>query len=152
MWAQQWHDRYFDFAPFPDTPLVDITEALHKNKYSIHKLYTTSEAFFTSIGLYPMTPKFWARSLFKKPVDRDVVCHPSASNMGYHDDYRVKICTELNDDYFIQLIMKWDMWNIIWLMTKNNHMFIVKELIRVFMKLLEIQLACMQVSILLKYG
>jgi peptidyl-dipeptidase A len=100
MWAQTWHDRYFDLAPFNDTPLVNVTDMLLKKKYSIHKLYTTSEEFFTSIGLYPMTPKFWVRSMFKKPVDRDVVCHPSASNLGYHDDFRVKICTEINDDYF----------------------------------------------------
>jgi peptidyl-dipeptidase A len=47
-----------------------------------------------------MTDKFWARSMFKKPTDRDVVCHAAASDLGYHDDYRVRICTEINDDYF----------------------------------------------------
>jgi len=38
--------------------------------------------------------------LFKKPTDRNAVCQASAFHMGYHDDYRVKICTEINDDYF----------------------------------------------------
>ncbi|CAF0991980.1 unnamed protein product [Adineta ricciae] len=100
MWAQQWQDRLDDFMPYPDAPLVDITEMLHKKKYTIHRMYTTAEEFFTSINLYPMTPKFWARSLFSKPKDREVVCHPSASDFKYHDDYRVKICTVINDDYF----------------------------------------------------
>jgi hypothetical protein len=100
MWAQQWHDRLDDLLPYPDEPLVNITRILHKKNYSIKRMYTTAEKFFTSIDLYPMTPKFWARSLFVKPKDRDVVCHPSASDMSYHDDYRVKICTVVNDDYF----------------------------------------------------
>ncbi|CAF4975132.1 unnamed protein product, partial [Rotaria sp. Silwood1] len=100
MWAQMWNDRLDDVIPYPDTPLVNITDVLIKKQFSIDQMYTTAESFFTSIGLYPMTPKFWARSMFRKPTDRDVVCHASASDMGYHDDYRVKICTEINDDYF----------------------------------------------------
>ncbi|CAF1281478.1 unnamed protein product [Rotaria sordida] len=100
MWAQTWHDRLDDIIPYPDAPLINITKVLIEKKFSIHQLYTMAESFFTSIGLYPMTPKFWARSMFEKPTDRNVVCHGSAFNMGYHDDYRVKICTEINDDYF----------------------------------------------------
>jgi peptidyl-dipeptidase A len=100
MWAQHWHDRLKDFLPYPDAPLANITKILHKNKYTIHQMYTTAEDFFTSINLYPMTPKFWLRSLFEKPRDRNVVCQPSAFDMSYHDDYRAKICTILNEDYF----------------------------------------------------
>ncbi|UJR37123.1 hypothetical protein I4U23_029827 [Adineta vaga] len=100
MWAQQWQDRLDDLMPYPDSPLVNITHMLHEKHFTIDKMYKTAEEFFTSINLYPMTPKFWARSLFKKPTDREVVCHPSASNFQYHDDYRVKICTVINDDYF----------------------------------------------------
>jgi peptidyl-dipeptidase A len=38
--------------------------------------------------------------MFKKPLDRDVDCQPAANDLKYHDDYRVKICTEMNGDYF----------------------------------------------------
>lgn len=100
MWAQQWHDRLDDLLPYPDAQLVNITHMLQKKHYTIDKMYKTAEEFFTSIDLYPMTPKFWARSMFTKPTDRAVVCHPSAANLNYHDDYRVKICTIINDDYF----------------------------------------------------
>ena len=100
MWAQTWDERFDDLIPYPDAPLINITQLLHEKKFTIDDMYTTAEDFFTSIGLYSMTPKFWARSMFKKPTDRDVVCHPSSLNIGYHDDYRVKICTEINDDYF----------------------------------------------------
>ncbi|CAF3327866.1 unnamed protein product, partial [Rotaria sp. Silwood2] len=100
MWAQQWNDRFDDLIPYPDAPLVNITGALIERGYTVHRMFTTAESFFTSIGLYPMTPKFWARSLFEKPTDRDVVCHASAHFMQYQDDFRVKMCTEVNDDHF----------------------------------------------------
>ncbi|CAF4210380.1 unnamed protein product [Rotaria sp. Silwood2] len=100
MWAQTWHDRLDEVIPYPDAPLINITKVLIEKRFSIHQLYTTAESFFTSIGLYPMTPKFWARSMFEKPSDRDAVCQASASDFRYHDDYRVKICTEINDNYF----------------------------------------------------
>ncbi|CAF0880032.1 unnamed protein product [Adineta steineri] len=100
MWAQQWQNRLDDLMPYPDVPLVNITRILYKKKYTIEKMYKTAENFFTSINLYPMTPKFWARSMFTKPVDRDVVCHASAFDFRYHNDYRVKICTIMDDDYF----------------------------------------------------
>ena len=100
MWAQQWHDRLDDLLPYPDAPLVNLTKILYKKHYTIDRLYRTAEDFFTSIDLFPMSDKFWSRSLFVKPDDREVVCHPSASNMDYHHDYRVKICTVINEDYF----------------------------------------------------
>jgi peptidyl-dipeptidase A len=100
MWAQEWQDRLDDLLPYPNTPLVNITRVLEEKQYTIHRMYKTAEQFFTSINLYPMTPKFWAFSMFEKPTDRDVVCHPSAFDMAYHDDYRVKICTVINEDYF----------------------------------------------------
>ncbi|CAF1562179.1 unnamed protein product, partial [Rotaria sp. Silwood1] len=28
MWAQTWHDRLDDVTPYPDTPLVNITDVL----------------------------------------------------------------------------------------------------------------------------
>jgi peptidyl-dipeptidase A len=100
MWAQVWQERFDDLIPYPDSPLINITKVLHDKKYSIHKMYTTAEDFFTSISLYPMTSKFWARSMFEKPADRDVVCQAAAADFKYHDDFRVRICTEINDAYF----------------------------------------------------
>ncbi|CAF4766054.1 unnamed protein product, partial [Rotaria sp. Silwood2] len=100
MWAQQWNDRFDDLTPYSDAPLVNITGALIERGYTVHRMFTTAESFLTSIDLYPMTSKFWTRSLFEKPTDCDVVCHASAHFMQYQDDFRVKMCTEVNDDHF----------------------------------------------------
>lgn len=100
MWAQAWQNRFDDFIAYPDAPLINMTEIFENKSISIHEMYRMAENLFTSIGLYPMTKKFWSRSLFRKPTDRDVVCHAAASDFDYRDDYRVRICTERNEEHF----------------------------------------------------
>jgi peptidyl-dipeptidase A len=58
------------------------------------------ENFFTSLGFDPLPKTFWERSQFVHPRDRDVVCHASAWDLDSVDDLRVKMCIEVNDDYF----------------------------------------------------
>lgn len=58
------------------------------------------ESFFTSLGFQPLPKTFWERSQFVHPRDRDVVCHASAWDIDQVDDLRVKMCIEVNDDYF----------------------------------------------------
>ena len=103
MWAQVWHERLDDFLPYPEAPLPNITRLLKEKRYTIHRMYKTAEEFFTSIGLYPMTPKFWTRSLFEKPEDRQVLCHPAVFDFDYHDDYRIRMCTQLTEDHFYSI-------------------------------------------------
>ena len=58
------------------------------------------ENFFKSLG-FPELPKtFWERSQFVHPRDREVVCHASAWDVDSADDLRVKMCIEVNADYF----------------------------------------------------
>ncbi|CAF1022627.1 unnamed protein product [Didymodactylos carnosus] len=98
MWAQQWHDRLDDVLPYPENPLANITKILLDRKVTIHQMYLLAENFFTSINLDSMTKTFWSKSMFEKPNDRAAICHASASDMANTNDYRVKICTEINDD------------------------------------------------------
>jgi peptidyl-dipeptidase A len=58
------------------------------------------EDFFTSLGLAPLPKSFWERSMFVHPRDREVVCHASAWDLDSVEDLRVKMCIEVNDDYF----------------------------------------------------
>jgi len=58
------------------------------------------ESFFTSLGFAPLPKTFWERSQFVHPRDREVVCHASAWDIDQVDDLRVKMCIEVNDDYF----------------------------------------------------
>lgn len=100
MWGQEWHNRFDDLIPFPNAPLLNITAILVEKKVSVHDMFLLAEDYYKSIGLYSMTKKFWAYSLFQKPKDRRVVCHAGSIDMGYHNDYRVKMCTKINGENF----------------------------------------------------
>jgi len=58
------------------------------------------ESFFTSLGFAPLPGTFWERSLFTKPVDRDVVCHASAWDVDFEKDVRLKMCIQINEEDF----------------------------------------------------
>jgi peptidyl-dipeptidase A len=58
------------------------------------------EDFFKSLGFPPLPATFWERSQFVHPRDREVVCHASAWDVNNVDDLRVKMCIEVNADYF----------------------------------------------------
>ncbi len=61
------------------------------------------ESFFVSLGLDPLPATFWERSLFKTPLDREVVCHASAWDVTFDDDLRIKMCIEPKEDDLITI-------------------------------------------------
>jgi peptidyl-dipeptidase A len=98
MWSQTWSNVYPLVEPFPGRGSADVTKALVRKKYDEVKMVKTAERFFTSIGLDPLPKTFWERSLFKKPADRDVVCHASAWDVHYNDDLRIKMCIQITEE------------------------------------------------------
>jgi peptidyl-dipeptidase A len=100
MWAQTWGNVYDMVKPESDLPTVDITELLAKANYDEIKMVKTGENFFTSLGFDPLPDTFWERSLFTKPLSRDVVCHASAWDIDDKDDIRIKMCIEKTGEDF----------------------------------------------------
>ena len=72
------------------------TASLAAGKAMVHY----GEDFFKSLGFAPLPATFWQRSQFVHPRDREVVCHASAWDVDNVDDLRVKMCIEVNADYF----------------------------------------------------
>jgi peptidyl-dipeptidase A len=58
------------------------------------------ENFFVSLGFPKLPATFWQRSQFVHPRDADVVCHASAWDVDNVEDLRVKMCIQVNEDYF----------------------------------------------------
>ncbi|MBI3006579.1 MAG: M2 family metallopeptidase [Ignavibacteriales bacterium] len=100
MWAQQWNNIYELVAPPSGDMGYDLTEILKSKKIDEVEMVRIGERFFVSLGFDPLPETFWKRSLFKKPADRDVVCHASAWSIDFHDDLRIKMCIEINDEDF----------------------------------------------------
>ena len=78
----------------------DLTALLQERGLDEKGRVEIGEAFFTSLGFEPLPATFWERSLFKKPSDRDVVCHASAWDVDWEEDLRIKMCIEINDEDF----------------------------------------------------
>ncbi|XXZ17925.1 M2 family metallopeptidase [Sorangium sp. So ce307] len=94
MWAQDWSNIYALMEPYKGQPSLDVTRKIKAKKLDEKQMVSLGERFFTSLGFDPLPATFWERSLLKKPVDREVVCHASAWDVGDRDDLRIKMCVE----------------------------------------------------------
>ncbi len=100
MWAQSWLNISDLVSPESSGPGFDLGASLRATGADSQEMVRTGEAFFTSLGFDPLPDTFWERSLFTKPLDRDVVCHASAWDMGDGEDYRIKMCIEPTAEMF----------------------------------------------------
>ncbi|ERE69255.1 angiotensin-converting enzyme-like isoform 1 [Cricetulus griseus] len=96
MWAQSWDNIYDMVVPFPNKPNIDVTNTMVQKGWNATYMFQVAEEFFTSLGLSPMPPEFWAESMLEKPTDgREVVCHASAFDFFNRKDFRIKQCTRV---------------------------------------------------------
>ncbi len=100
MWAQDWSNIYPLVAAPTSGESYDLTASLKRRNTDERGMVKYAENFFTSLGYQALPPAFWERSLFKKPADRDVVCHASASSWGAPEDVRIKMCVQINAEDF----------------------------------------------------
>ncbi|GAC1544766.1 MAG: M2 family metallopeptidase [Polyangiales bacterium] len=96
MWAQEWADVYSMVEPYPGQGSIDVVAKMKAKKLDEKGVVKIAEGFFTSLGMDPLPATFWERSLFKRPADRDVVCHASAWDVTYDGDLRIKMCVQIN--------------------------------------------------------
>ncbi len=94
MWAQEWNDIEDLVMPYPHEAAADVTQALEAGRWDAARMVHQGEHFFTTLGFEPLPATFWARSLFTRPRDREVVCHASAWDVTWSADLRVKMCIE----------------------------------------------------------
>jgi peptidyl-dipeptidase A len=100
MWAQEWANIYDVVAPLQQGPSFDLTELIKAKGMDELEMVRTGERFFTSLGFEPLPKSFYERSMFRKPADRDVVCHASAWDIDNKDDLRLKMCIERTGEHF----------------------------------------------------
>ncbi|XP_045711877.1 angiotensin-converting enzyme 2 [Phyllostomus hastatus] len=101
MWGRFWTNLYDLTAPFPEKPTIDVTAAMVAQSWDAQRIFKEAEKFFVSVGLFNMTQGFWDNSMLTKPDDgREVVCHPTAWDLG-KKDFRIKMCTKVTMDDFL---------------------------------------------------
>jgi peptidyl-dipeptidase A len=100
LWDQDWSNIYDIVTPYPQQKSYNLTEILIRRNFTALRIFKLAEDFFLSIGLYPMTPQFWKYSMIVKPQDRKVLCHGSAWDFYNGRDFRIKMCTQPNEESF----------------------------------------------------
>ncbi len=84
-----------------DAQIDQTSDAGHAAQLAAGKdMVHYGENFFVSLGFPKLPGTFWERSQFVHPRDADVVCHASAWDVDNVDDLRVKMCIQVNADYF----------------------------------------------------
>jgi peptidyl-dipeptidase A len=103
MWAQDWSSLYPLVEPYRGKPSLDVDGALARQRWGPVRMVELGEAFFTSLGLAPLPPTFWTRSLLSRPRDREVVCHASAWDVTYSADLRIKMCIRPTEEDLVAI-------------------------------------------------
>ncbi|EDV25300.1 uncharacterized protein TRIADDRAFT_37492 [Trichoplax adhaerens] len=100
MWAQSWINIYDMLVPYPKKQILDVTDEMVKQNYTVKKIFEVADEFFVSMGLERVPKSFWKNSMLEKPKDRQAICHASAWDF-YRGDVRFKMCTQINFDDFL---------------------------------------------------
>jgi peptidyl-dipeptidase A len=101
MWAQSWEHLADRLWPPGAAGAPNLTARLVAARVDAQSLVRYGERFFVSLGLPPLPSTFWERSMFTRPVGREVVCHASAWDIDFADDLRLKMCIEITEDDFL---------------------------------------------------
>ncbi|HEV2167195.1 MAG TPA: M2 family metallopeptidase, partial [Thermoplasmata archaeon] len=100
MWSQTWEHIFPLLAPAGTSPAFDLTAILRDRQVDARELVRVAERFFVSLGFDPLPSTFWERSMFLKPLEREVLCHASAWDVDFVDDLRIKMCIDVTEEEF----------------------------------------------------
>ena len=100
LWGQDWANLFPLVAPKDLDPGFDLTRTLSRRGVNGIEIVRSAERFFTSLGFPPLAKSFWERSMFERPVGREVICHASAHSIDGADDSRIKACLEPTAEMF----------------------------------------------------
>ena len=103
MWGRFWTGLNQFVVPYPDAPDVDVTEELLAQGYDAKKLFELSDDFFASLGLERVNDIFWDKSVIERNPDVEMVCHPTAWDLFNGEDFRIKMCTDVNMEYLLTI-------------------------------------------------
>lgn len=101
MWAQSWQNLHDDTKPFKDVIVIDVTQKMKELNYTPAVMFGTSDEFYQSIGLEPNEMSYTGESIIEKPKDRIIQCHASAWDFCDGEDFRIKMCTNINQEDLI---------------------------------------------------
>lgn len=100
MWAQSWANLYDRLKPFPNASLVDVSAKMKELGFDATKMFQMSDEFYQSLGLPSSAMSYGPKAVIEKPPQK-IVCHASAWDFCDGEDFRIKMCTNVNMEDFI---------------------------------------------------
>lgn len=101
MWAQSWAALYIDTKPFQSNDAHDVTSTMKAKQYTPLKMFEVANEFYMSLGLPSNEMSYKTPSVIEKPNDRNIICHASAWDFFGSTDFRIKMCTSVNEENLI---------------------------------------------------
>ncbi|XP_039290345.1 angiotensin-converting enzyme isoform X1 [Nilaparvata lugens] len=95
MWAQSWTNILDVTIPYPGKNYPDVTPQMLQQGYTPATLFRLAEDFYLSMNMSAMPPEFWERSIIQQP-HTPAICQPSAWDFCDGQDYRIKMCAQVN--------------------------------------------------------
>ncbi|XP_050308760.1 angiotensin-converting enzyme-like [Anthonomus grandis grandis] len=103
LWGQSWTSIINFTMPYPEETQINITKEMLNKGYTVKRMFEMAEDFFVSMNLSHMTKNFKKKSMFLKPKDRKVICHPTAWDFYTQDDFRISMCARVRLKDFIDI-------------------------------------------------
>lgn len=88
MYGQSWANILDITIPYPGRSFLEVTPLMLEQGYTPLVMFQLAEEFFLSINMTAMPGDFWLESVLLQPVDRIVLCQPSAWDFCNGKDYR----------------------------------------------------------------
>lgn len=101
MWAQSWQNLYDDTKPFNTGENIDLTAKMQALKFDELKMFDISNEFYMSLELPTNNMSYMGDAVIIKPTDRIIQCHASAWDFCDGKDFRIKMCTNVNEEDLI---------------------------------------------------
>lgn len=95
MWAQNWVNIFDISQPYPGRHFLDVGPEMLRQGYAPIDIFRLAEDFFVSLNMTALPLDFWQSSILEEPVDRVVICQPSAWDFCNSRDFRIKMCTKI---------------------------------------------------------
>lgn len=124
MYAQNWKN-IVDLAKSRYSETPNVTQEMIRQGYTPQRIFQKAEEFFTSLGMPSMSPEFWRNSVLQQAWPDANKCTSSAWDFCNNYDFRVKQCTDITLEDFIQTHYKIS--NIQYYMLYANQPFVYRD-------------------------
>lgn len=95
MYGQSWANILDITIPYPGRSFLEVTPEMNAQGYTPAVMFQIAEEFFVSMNMTALPANFWIDSVVEEPIDRVILCQPSAWDFCTGQDYRIKMCTHV---------------------------------------------------------